>query len=90
MSTDFNFSVNLPLVVRGAVSAKRIRFPPFNPCVRLSGSKLSARTKRHRRDWPRFSKPPYDPGRSDFPSPVLTWALHTIYQRTGLPNGAEA
>ena len=24
---------------------------------------------------PRFRKPPYDPGRSDFPSPVLTLAL---------------
>src|SRR5690625_1543902 len=34
--------------------------------------------------------PFYDPGRSDFPSPVLTWALHTMCQRTGLPTGAEA
>ena len=41
MSTDFNFSVNLPLVVRGAVSAKRIRFPPFNPCVRFSRTRLT-------------------------------------------------
>ena len=44
--------------------------------------------ERQRRDWPRFSKPPCDPGRSDFPSPVLTWALHTIYQSAGLPDGA--
>ena len=28
-----------------------------------------------RRPWSRFSKPPYDPGRSDFPSPVLTLAF---------------
>jgi integrase/recombinase XerD len=39
--------------------------------------------ERHRRDWPRFSKPPYDAGRSDFPSPVLTWALHTICTALG-------
>ena len=25
--------------------------------------------------WPRFRRPPCDPGRSGFPSPVLTWAL---------------
>ena len=25
--------------------------------------------------WPRFPRPPYDPGRSDFPSPVLTLAF---------------
>ena len=28
-----------------------------------------------RRPWSRFSKPPYDPGRSDFPSPVRTLAF---------------
>ena len=28
-----------------------------------------------RRPWSRFPKPPYDPGRSDFPSPVLTLAF---------------
>jgi hypothetical protein len=27
--------------------------------------------------WPRFRRPPYDPGRRGFPSPVLTWALRT-------------
>ena len=35
-----------------------------------------------RRPWSRFSKPPYDPGRSDFPSPVLTLAfLRGPFQR---------
>jgi len=29
---------------------------------------------------PRFHKPPYDPGRSDFPSPVLVSALHAIFR----------
>ena len=31
-------------------------------------------------NWPRFLKPLYDPGRSDFPSPVLASALHAISQ----------
>ncbi len=30
--------------------------------------------------WPRFLKPLYDPGRSDFPNPVLASALHGISQ----------
>ena len=41
MSTDFNFSVNLPLVVRGAVSAKRIRFPsPFQSVRAVVGLEI--------------------------------------------------
>ena len=31
-------------------------------------------------NWPRFLKPLYDPGRSDFPSPVLASVLHAISQ----------
>ena len=38
--------------------------------------------------WSRFSKPPYDPGRSDFPSPVLTSAP-VMFIRVGLPPRAE-
>ena len=34
---------------------------------------------------PRFHRPPYDPGRSDFPSPVLTSALHAIFQMQAFP-----
>jgi hypothetical protein len=34
---------------------------------------------------PRFHKPPYDPGRSDFPSPVLVSALHAIYRIVVFP-----
>jgi hypothetical protein len=30
--------------------------------------------------WPRFLKPLYDPGQSDFPNPVLASALHGISQ----------
>ena len=40
MSTDFNFSVNLPLVVRGAVSAKRIRFPPLQSVRAVVGLEI--------------------------------------------------
>ena len=39
--------------------------------------------------WSRFSKPLYDPGRSDFPSPVLASALHAIYQKQACPTGTE-
>ena len=53
--------------------------------------------------WPRFQRPPYDPGRSVFPSPVLTlafplWACprrsgssadsHTPQHARGLPKGS--
>ena len=40
----------------------------------------------------RFTKPPYDPGRSDFPSPVLTSALHATFQMSTCPAdpGAQA
>ncbi len=34
---------------------------------------------------PRFRKPPCDPGRSDFPSPVLASALHAICQTLVFP-----
>ena len=39
-------------------------------------------------NWPRFLKPLYDPGRSDFPSPVLASAL-TVFVRTSLPPRRE-
>ena len=37
-------------------------------------------------NWPRFLKPLYDPGRSDFPSPVLASALHAISQSGPSPS----
>ena len=39
-------------------------------------------------NWPRFLKPLYDPGRSDFPSPVLASAL-TVFVRARLPPRRE-
>ncbi len=45
---------------------------------------LSLRALPQAPNWPRFSKPPYDPGRSDFPSPVLASAP-TVFIRTSLP-----
>src|SRR5450755_4105367 len=41
---------------------------------------LSLRALPQAPNWSRFSKPPYDPGRSDFPSPVLASVLHAISQ----------
>jgi len=35
--------------------------------------------------WPCLHGPPYDPGRSDFPSPVLTSALHAIFWEPVFP-----
>jgi hypothetical protein len=37
-------------------------------------------------NWPRFLKPLYDPGRSDFPSPVLASVLHAISQSGPSPS----
>jgi len=49
---------------------------------------LSLRALPQAPNWPRFSKPPYDPGRSDFPSPVLASAP-TVFVRTSLPPRRE-
>ncbi len=49
---------------------------------------LSLRALPQAPNWPRFSKPPYDPGRSDFPSPVLASAL-TVFVRASLPPRRE-
>jgi hypothetical protein len=47
-----------------------------------------ARRMESRSNWPRFLKPLYDPGRSDFPSPVLASAL-TVFVRACLPPRRE-
>ena len=77
------------------VLARLVWFPPAATTIRACG----CRDRRQARApwggcpplaWPRFLKLLYEPGRSDFPSPILVSALHAIRQITGLPADREA
>jgi hypothetical protein len=77
------------LVVRGAVPASGSgSSSPFR--VRACGCRDRSQARAPRgtqcSNWPRFLKPLYDPGRSDFPSPVLASALHAISQSGPSPS----
>ena len=66
---------------RDSPSLCRLGLPPAQipACACRDRSQARAPRGAHS-NWPRFLKPLYDPGRSDFPSPVLASVLHAISQ----------
>ena len=71
------------LVPRGTCWPDWFRFPPAATSNRACGCRDRNQARALHGEcsnWPRFLKPLYDPGRSDFPSPVLASALHAISQ----------